>query len=205
MAAIMSRGDARVVGPGSLVDGGGDRATAEEEGQPMDARARADAIAAALSPVLAGSGVVIDSVVTHPAGRRRLVRVTVARDLSHLDPADETSPVEPLDLDEIAAATRTVSSAMDELAVMGEAAYTLEVSSPGVGQPLTSAEAFRRNVGRVVEVDLADDTTREGRIAAVGRDGIRLDDPAGQPIPFESVRRARVQVEFTRSDHGKES
>ena len=35
---------------------------------------------------------------------------------------------------------------------MGEQPYTLEVSSPGVGRPLTEPRHFRRNVGRLVTV-----------------------------------------------------
>lgn len=171
----------------------------------MDPRAGADTVAAGLAPVLAGSGVVVESVVIHPAGKRRLVRVTVARDVSGLDPADETSPVEPLSMDEVAAATRSVSAAIDEMTVLGQAPYTLEVSSPGVEQPLTTPDAFRRNVGRLVSLTRDDDTTTEGRIAGVGPAGVRLDSPDATPVPFERVRRARVQVEFTRPDDAKES
>ena len=57
-----------------------------------------------------GERVVVDDVVVTPAGRRRVVRVTVERPLRGLDGTD---PVPPLSLDEVAEATRAVSDALD--------------------------------------------------------------------------------------------
>ena len=180
----------------------------------MDARARTETITHQVSDSLAGSGVVVDDVTVQPAGRRRLVRVFLARDVSGLDPADTTSTVEPLSLDEIADATRTVSDALDGSDVMGDAPYTLEVSSSGLDRPLRTRDQFRRNVGRLLSVSLAGDDegagTADGRLTEVRADGIRL-RPEGDrsrtsgevgdvDIPWEDVTRATVQVEFSRPD-----
>ena len=54
---------------------------------------------------------------------------------------------------------------------MGEAPYVLEVSSPGVGRPLTSRGQLRRQVGRLVEVAHSGGTDT-GRLVAVGDAGI---------------------------------
>lgn len=169
----------------------------------MDAQSVAQQIQQIVGRALTGSGVEVDEVTIHPAGRRRLVRVTVARDLSDLDPQDQVSPVPPLSLDEIADATRVVSGALDDADVLGAAPYTLEVSSPGVDQPLTTPTRFRRNVGRLVSVRLGE-TERTARLLAVGPDGIRLEDDPEHVVAFGEVTRARVQVEFTRPGTGKE-
>ena len=58
------------------------------------------------------------------AGRRRLLRVVVDGD---------GGP----GLDDIAELSRSLSAELDSSGVMGETAYTLEVSSPGVDRPLT--------------------------------------------------------------------
>lgn len=166
----------------------------------MDARARAESITHQLSESLAGSGVVVDDVVVQQAGRRRLVRVLVARDLADLDADDTTSPVEPLTLDEVAEATRTVSDTLDSSDVMGEAAYTLEVSSTGLDRPLTGRDHFRRNVGRLLEVQREDGSTVTGRLASAGTDGIRLTAANDQDLAWSEVTRATVQVEFSRPD-----
>lgn len=172
----------------------------------MDVRERAAAVREHLSGVLAGSGVEVEDVAIHPAGRRRLVRVTVARDLSGLADGDHGSTVEPLSLDEVSEATRAVGTAMDEADLMGESPYTLEVTSPGVGEPLQRWGQFRRNVGRLLRVTLRDGGQHEGRLRAVPPEGVLLDPPLPQgpdPLPLDQVARAVVQVEFTRPS-GKE-
>lgn len=162
---------------------------------------------------LAGSGVVVEDVAVHPAGRRRLVRVGVARDVAHLLADDLSTPVEPLTLDEVADASRVVGSALDDSDAMGAAPYTLEVSSLGVDHPLTTPAQFRRNVGRLLRVRLtptegeSDDpktqtqTQTEGRLTEAGPDGIRLDGGTKTPeglLPYDRIAAATVQVEFTR-------
>lgn len=169
----------------------------------MEQQARATAVRQEAGQALTGSGVEVTDVVIQAAGRRRLVRVTVARDLRGLTEGDDTSPVEPLTLDEVAQATTAVSEAVDATEVMGQAPYTLEVSSPGVDEPLTAPEQFRRNVGRRVTVDLLDGRSVEGRLLAAGQGGIRLDGAQGG-VPIEEISRGRVQVEFSRPDPRKD-
>ncbi|MGC5583979.1 ribosome maturation factor RimP [Ornithinimicrobium sp. W1679] len=181
----------------------------------MDSRARTELLTQQVAESLQGSGVVVDEVVVQQAGRRRLVRVFVARDVDGLDPDDTTSAVEPLTLDEIAVATRTVSDTLDSTDAMGTGPYTLEVSSPGVDRPLGSPAQFRRNVGRLVTVSRTDGSPVTGRLVRVDADGVRLedvragnDDPAGkQPqdgkgleLAWPTIERAAVQVEFSRPD-----
>ena len=47
-------------------------------------------------------------------------------------------------LDDIAVLSRSLSAELDSSGVMGEDAYTLEVSSPGVDRPLTEPRHWRR-------------------------------------------------------------
>src|SRR5262249_38906991 len=60
-----------------------------------------------------------------------------------------------LDLDTIAALSRSASALLDGLNSIRDH-YVLEVSSPGVDRPLTSAKHFRRARGRKVELALSD-------------------------------------------------
>lgn len=149
-----------------------------------------------------GESVVVDDVTVTPAGRRRVVRVTVERPLSGLDGTD---PVAPLTLDEVADATRVVSEALDTTDLLGAQPYTLEVSTPGVTRPLTTPEHFRRNVGRLVEVERTDGTTVTGRVRQVDETIAVLEVPAERKklaseveVALAMVRRGRVQVEFNR-------
>lgn len=152
---------------------------------------------------VAGEGMVIDTVSLASAGKRRLVRVAVARDVTGLPDGDHTSVVPPLTLDEVAHASRRVNEALDTADVMGASAYTLEVSSPGVGAPLLTREHFRRNVGRLLEVSERDGTVTQDRLAAAGPHGIRLGSIDHHEISYDTIDRAAVQVEFSRPPTGE--
>jgi ribosome maturation factor RimP len=106
-----------------------------------------------------------------------------------------------LDLDTIAALSRSASALLDGLDGIRDR-YVLEVSSPGVDRPLTSAKHFRRARGRKVELVLSDGSqltgrvgeTREDTIALVVREGRRW---ALRQIPLVEIVKAVVQVEFS--------
>lgn len=172
----------------------------------------------AIDGPLAGLGLTVQDLTVTPAGRRRVVRVVVDRDLSGLAASDTTSPVPPLSLDEVAEATRVVSDVLDSSALMGEQPYVLEVTSPGVDRPLHGRHQFRRNVGRLVTVvtDGGDGCT--GRILSVSGDSVEIEtapqgrtaqgrpvQPPGTParrltLTIADISSAVVQVEFTRPD-----
>ena len=166
----------------------------------------AQEIKAALEPVLAPLGLVVEDVSVSPAGKRRVVRVLVDSDISDLDPTDTTSPVPPMSLDTVAEATRAVSDELDADDVLGQSPYVLEVSSPGVGRPLTSRDQLRRQVGRLVEV-VHRNGTDTGRLVEVGADRLTLEVEATRKAParevtldLDTVHRAVVQVEFRRAE-----
>ncbi|WP_114906114.1 ribosome maturation factor RimP [Ornithinimicrobium murale] len=164
----------------------------------------AEQIRETAAAALAGTGVVVEDVAVHPAGKRRLVRVGVARDVRDLLGDDLASAVEPLTLDEVAEASRAVGEALDDSDAMGAAPYTLEVTSLGVDHPLSTPEQFRRNVGRLVRLRVSDpgqDETGaqiEARLVEAGPDGIRLADAPDNLLPYDRISAAKVQVEFTR-------
>ncbi|MGB3829828.1 MAG: ribosome maturation factor RimP [Ornithinimicrobium sp.] len=168
----------------------------------MDSGTGSAQIRQACERAVADLRIVIDTVSVTSAGKRRLVRVTVASDVAGLPDDDHTSVVEPLSLDEVADASRSVNEALDAADVMGAAAYTLEVSSPGVGQPVVTAEQFRRNVGRLLEVTRRDGSVTKDRLTAAGPHGIHLGSTAGSAMPYEDIDRAVVQVEFSRPTTG---
>lgn len=173
----------------------------------MDTPTRAAAIRDEIVLALADSDVVVEEVTIQPAGRRRLVRVTVARDVSALltAEADPASLVHPLSLDEVATASRAVESVLDAGDLLGAAPYTLEVSSPGAEQPLRTPAQFRRNVGRLLALSYTGGGTTEARLSAVTPDGVHLaDTPGDGVVPFSAVSQAKVQIEFTRPTAGED-
>ena len=164
--------------------------------QPADA-AIAEGVRAVLEPVVGALGLALEDVVVSPAGSRRLLRVV-------LDVADGTGS---LSLDAVAEASHAISAALDaDDDVMDGRAYVLEVTSPGVDRPLTEPRHFRRNVGRLVQLTLADGTDVTGRIAAADDvlaltvEGAKKGMTTRREIPWDDVRRGQVQVEFKSLD-----
>lgn len=147
-------------------------------------------LSALLTDVLSGHRFELDDLEVAPAGKRRVIRVTVD--------GDGPSGRGP-DLDQIAEATRAISQALDDSDVMGDAPYTLEVSSRGVSRPLTRPAHYRRNTGRLLAVTLAGGAQHIGRITAADDETVTLDvSGASQVHRLDEVTKAVVQVEMNR-------
>ncbi|HET7477504.1 MAG TPA: ribosome maturation factor RimP [Dermatophilaceae bacterium] len=167
----------------------------------------ADLVREVSAPAVAGLGLLVEEVGITPAGRRRIVRVTLDRDLSGLDQADEATPVPPVCLDDIASASTAVDAALEGSGALGDQPYVLEVSSPGVGRPLTLPRHYRRNVGRLVQVTCTDGSSVTGRLTRVGAEDLSLavspargSAAADRTLRFGELASACVQVEFNRSE-----
>jgi len=141
-----------------------------------------------LAPVVAPLGLEIDHIEVLRVGGRQVVRVFLDG-----DGPDGHGP----NLDQIAAATKAVSQEMDDVDT-GSQPYVLEVSSRGVDAPLKTAANFRRNIGRLVNVNLAAGGTKTARITAVTETGVELTPDGGvaEVVPFDAIASAKVQVEF---------
>lgn len=166
--------------------------------------ASTDRLTPVLVQALHGSGFVLEGISLTPAGRRTVVRVTVDRDLVDRDVVD--TPSEPLSLDDVAEATHLVSAALDDSDAMGEAPYTLEVSSYGVSRPLVERRHYARNVGRLVTFR-GEGEPVTGRIRSVDRAAVTIEVPAHGKTPartdtldLATIREGVVQIEFNRPD-----
>lgn len=106
-----------------------------------------------------------------------------------------------LDLDTAATLSRSASALLDGLDTIDDQ-YVLEVSSPGVDRPLTSAKHFRRARGRKVDVALSDGSKLTGRVGETTDDAVALVVRAGRDwavreISLGDIAKAVVQVEFS--------
>ena len=128
----------------------------------------------------------VEAVEITPAGKRRILRIAVDKDGG-------------VTLDDVADATRQISSILDESDAMGEQPYTLEVTSRGVDRPLTLPRHWRRNTDRLVKVTTRDGQTVTGRIVGSSDDAATLDlDGTRREFAYADVAKALVQVEFNR-------
>ena len=152
------------------------------------------ALHALLEPSVVALGLDLEAVESVTTGRRRRVSVIVDRDGG-------------IDLDGIAAVSKTVSAALGAGDVMREDPYTLEVTSPGVDRPLTEQRHWRRNVGRLVIAVRRDGSQVEARILSVDDDAVVLspgvahgDDGEDVRVPWVDLDRGLVQIEFRRPE-----
>jgi ribosome maturation factor RimP len=154
-----------------------------------------------LDPVVHAAGMDLEAVRVSGAGRRVLLRVVVDADGG-------------VGLDDIALISREVSAVLDAGDELGEAPYTLEVSSPGVDRPLTQPKHWRRALGRLVSVPVTAPgpapvrggagtarrpASTQGRVAAVSSQGVTLEvDGSRREFGYDVLGPGRVQVEFGR-------
>ncbi len=160
----------------------------------MSTPATRDRLAEELSGPVGELGLDVEAVDLTHAGKRRVLRVAIDKDGG-------------VTMDDIADATRAVSRVLDEPALsdlMGQQTYTLEVSSPGVDRPLTLPRHWRRNTGRLVKVVFVEgheDQPVTGRITSCDQDAAVLDvEGAERRVPFAAVKKAKVQIEFTKEN-----
>ncbi|MGV0792643.1 ribosome maturation factor RimP [Mycolicibacterium sp. XJ1819] len=136
------------------------------------------------------AGYEIEEVVVNAGARPPRIAVVVDAD-------------EGLDLDSLAALSRTAAELLDRVDDKA-APYVLEVTSRGVDRPLTAVKHYRRARGRKVEVTLADGTLLTGRLGESDERVVRLVVREGRQakfsvreLPMESITKAVVQVEFS--------
>lgn len=78
---------------------------------------------------------------------------------------------EGINIQDCAAISRHVGFHLEEENVM-EKAYNLEVSSPGVGEPLKLIRQYVKNIGREVGIKLQNSEKTEGKLLAVNEDSV---------------------------------
>ena len=100
---------------------------------------------------------------------------------------------------------RALYRIMEEMGMYPDGDFSLEVSSPGVDEPLKMLRQYKKNAGREVEVTLNDDTKKEGKLLEVNDEAIKIGYTEGKnkkavnheiEIPFADIKQTRVKVKF---------
>ncbi|AWB84227.1 ribosome maturation factor RimP [Corynebacterium liangguodongii] len=143
-----------------------------------------------IEPLAAAHGMDVENVATVPAGKKS--QVVVALD------SDERPGLE-----ELEAVSNELGALFDAKEDAGElnfgAGYTLEVTTPGVGLPLTRPRHWRRNRGRRVTIE--GEAYRIGALDGA-EDNVVLIEVGGKTPrvhvrPVSALAGAVVEVEFT--------
>jgi ribosome maturation factor RimP len=114
-----------------------------------------------------------------------------------------------LSIEKSAGVNRTLYRLIEAAGLFPDGNFSLEVSSPGIDEPLAGMRQYRKNTGRTLLVVTEDGQELRGTLQAVAEDAITLEVPqagkkkeAGKKeaiimeIPFAHIRKSIVQVVF---------
>ncbi|MBL0356633.1 MAG: ribosome maturation factor [Chitinophagaceae bacterium] len=110
-----------------------------------------------------------------------------------------------LSIDKCIKINRAMYKTIEEEGWYPDGNFSLEVSSPGVDEPLKLLRQYKKNTGRNLEVVFSDDTKKEGKLAAVNETGIQLEYTEGKnkkavtltkEIAFSEIKQATVLISF---------
>lgn len=104
---------------------------------------------------------------------------------------------------------RALYNQIEESELFPNGDFSLEVSSPGVEEPLKLHRQYKKNIGRTVEITMNDGTIKEGKLTTVNNDEIVIEEKNIQKkkapdsyrdkttnILFNQVKHAKVLVTF---------
>jgi ribosome maturation factor RimP len=154
-----------------------------------------DQIAQLVTPAVQAQGFFLEEVLLVSPGKHRIVTCIVDGQSS-------------LNMDQVTAVSRAISELLDEAAFMGEAPFTLEVTSPGVDRPLTKPRHFAKNVDRLLKVMRTDGEVVTGRISGNTETELTLTVTEKKEvkevvIALADIKRATVEIEFNRKESDK--
>ena len=139
-----------------------------------------------LAPVVAASGLELDSVTRTRSDAMPLLRVVVEAPIG----------ADGIDSDTLADVSRAVSKALDAAdPIDGE--YLLEVSTPGAERELTKVGHWMRQIGRLVRIKLRAGCYVSGRVIDAGETSATIDvDGEATTIDYQDMKKARSRVDF---------
>jgi ribosome maturation factor RimP len=100
---------------------------------------------------------------------------------------------------------RALYKKLEESGLFPSGDFSLEVSSPGLDEPLKLLRQYKKNIGRQVELVLQDGSKKEGRLLEVSEDGIIVEEVKGKnkkkevinhTFLFDNIKTTKIQVVF---------
>lgn len=151
-----------------------------------------DQITELIEPAVSAQGFFLEEVQLVSPGKHRIITCIVDGEVA-------------LNLDQVTSVSRVISELLDESPIMGDTAFTLEVTSPGIDRPLTKPRHFAKNQDRLLKVTKSDGEVVTGRILSNTDNAVTLTvevkkDTAEVVIAYADIKRAVVEIEFNRKD-----
>lgn len=108
-------------------------------------------------------------------------------------------------LSDLISYNRKLYKTLEEGPLFPDGNFSLEVSSPGLDEPLKQKRQYTKNVGRFVEVQLQDQTKVEGKLLQADDESLVVETESGkgkkkeikqETILFNNIKQAKIQVKF---------
>jgi ribosome maturation factor RimP len=106
-----------------------------------------------------------------------------------------------VNIDALTSISRKLAVLLDEQNVLTDA-YILEVTTPGIDQPLKLKRQFFKNAGRQFKVTLKDKSIVQGKLESVTEEKLTIRQQVDKKetklteVPFDQIEKALVQVSF---------
>lgn len=100
---------------------------------------------------------------------------------------------------------RKLYKQIEESGMFPEGDFSLEVSSPGLDEPLKKERQYKKNIGRYVHITKQDGTVLEGKLLEATEDGILVETETGkgrkkeikqETVIFTDIKTTKIQVKF---------
>jgi ribosome maturation factor RimP len=100
---------------------------------------------------------------------------------------------------------RALYKQIEEMGMYPDGDFSLEVSSPGIDEPLKLLRQYKKNIGRNVEVTMPDDSKKEGLLKEVTEDSFTIEQVEGKgkkavvlntAINFADIKQTKVLIKF---------
>ena len=100
---------------------------------------------------------------------------------------------------------RALYRKIEDAGMFPDGDFSLEVSSPGLDEPLKLFRQYKKNVGRPVEVVLKDGIKVAGKMTDVQEGSILVEETRGKNkkqeviqhhFPFENIKSTKIQAAF---------
>ncbi|ANI89506.1 hypothetical protein A9P82_09520 [Arachidicoccus ginsenosidimutans] len=110
-----------------------------------------------------------------------------------------------INIDQCIKFNRALRKMIEEKGWYPDGDFSLEVSSPGIDEPLKNIRQYKKNTGRLVEVTLTDDIKKQGILKEVSESGIIIEQKIGKgkktvtqeaDLPFVNIKTTIVQIQF---------
>lgn len=100
---------------------------------------------------------------------------------------------------------RALYKIMEEMGIYPDGDFSLEVSSPGIGEPLKLLRQYQKNKNRAVEVQTIDGSNLTGKLLEVTENQITVETTEGKgkkmlvkniEISFSNIKQTKVLIKF---------